>query len=265
MFTRLRVVVGLYSAMFLFSVSAYGQATKPAAPEVAALADPAANALQSYLVAQRAGDLPAIRKIIHLSAADKKEYSEAVLSFQLWSRYFERKAIEKFGKEQGLSIQGHARSYDDQHTLDMKRVRDANVQYNADRSAATIYLRVELNRPENLQIDRFEFLDVYQAIKVGEVWKLDFLKTYKCVDPEQEDTYKSELAAFPRMAKVCSDLSDQIKHGTIKTADELKGIFDDKWSHVYDDPIRHVLKPGDTMPADAKEVKDPKDAKSDPK
>ena len=256
MFTRLRTVVAVFSALaystlMLPSVSAESATTKPAAPEVASLADPAANALQSYLVAQRAGDLAAIRKIIHLSAADKKEYSEAVMNFQLWTRYFERKAIEKFGKEQGLSIQGHARSFDDQCTLDLKRVRDANVQYNAERSAATIYLRVELNRPENLQLDRFEFLDVYQVIKIGETWKLDFLKTYKCLDPEQEDTYKSELAAFPRMAKVCSDLSDQIKRGTVKTAEDLKNAYDDKWSHVYDDPIRHTLKPGETMPADA--------------
>ena len=251
---RLLAALAIFIACNLIASPLHAQATKPAAP--APLTDPAANALQNYLVAQKAGDQAALKKSLEVTKADKKEYVDAVLSFQLWSRYFERRAIEKFGKEAGLAIQGHTRSYDDQYTLDLKRMRDANVQYDVERASATIYLRVELNRPENLQVDRFEFLDVYHMIKTADAgggggWKLDFLKTYKCLDPEQEEVYQSEAAAFPRMARVCSELSEQLKKDQIKNADDLKTIYEEKWSHVYDAPVRHVLKAGETAPADA--------------
>jgi hypothetical protein len=248
MTNRVLAIAALFSASLFFAHPIDAQTTA-AAPDP--LKDPAANALQNYFVAQKVGDQAVLKKTIEVTNPQKNEYADAVLSFQLWSRYFERKAVDKFGKEAGMGIQGHARTYDDQYAVDMKRIRDANVQYSVDRNSATVYLRVELNRPENLQVDRFEFLDVYQMIKAADGWKVDFLKTYKCLDPEQEEVYQSEAAAFPRMARVCSELSEQLKKDQIRNADDLKNIFEEKWSHVYDAPIRHVLKPGETLPADA--------------
>ena len=89
-------------------------------------------------------------------------------------------------------------------------------------------------------------------VKTAGGWKLDFLKTYKVLDPEQEDNYKLEMLAFPRMAGALKAIAEGIVKGTYKTADDAKNEYDTKWAHVYDEPIRRTLKPGETMPADAK-------------
>ncbi|MCL2646785.1 MAG: hypothetical protein FWD61_07235 [Phycisphaerales bacterium] len=225
--------------------------TKPAMQEKPEkLSDPAADALQSYLYAQYTNDQASIKKLIEVTAS-KKSYADTLTSYWLWARYLERRAIEKWGKEDGMRVQGHVRAFDEQYAIDARRIRNAIVQYNAAKTAASVNFGIELNRPEGLQMgDTFNFLDTYEMVKVGGEWKLDFLKTYKRQGTdENEENDKAEMMAYPRMTKVLVDLCDQLKKGQLKTADDMKNIFDEKWSHVYDEPVRTVIKPGEKPPA----------------
>jgi hypothetical protein len=200
------------------------------------LADPQAT-LNTFFEAQKANDLPTLSKLFYVSNPDKKNYANNILTFQLWSRYLERQAIARFGKEEGIRAQGHLRSLDDQSDLDIKRARDAGIEYNAEKNAVHAFLRVERGRPENLQTDRFTFLDEYYLVKTTDGWQIDFLKTYKCLDPEQEETYKAETAAYARMSLNLTRLSKEVKAGQFKTADDLKNVLDQMWAQVYDAPV----------------------------
>jgi len=217
------------------------------------LADPAANALQDYLYAQYANDketAATLKRLTAVTAPAKERYVSSLTNYLLWTRYLERRAIEKWGKEDGMRILGHVRSFDDQYVIDSRRVREANVQYNSSKTTATIHLRIEMNRPENLQMgDTFNFLDSYEMIKVGGEWKLDFIKTYKRLEADDEEDLRAEMLAIPRMTKVLSELCDQLKKGQIKTADEMKNILEDKWNRVYDDPVRTTVRPDEQPPA----------------
>ncbi|MCL2640075.1 MAG: hypothetical protein FWD53_04450 [Phycisphaerales bacterium] len=217
------------------------------------LADPAANALQDYLYAQYANDkdtAATLKRLTAVTDSAKERYVSALTNYLLWMRYLERRAIEKWGKEDGMRILGHVRTFDDQYVIDSRRVREANVQYNSTKTTATIHLRIEMNRPENLQMgDSFNFLDSYEMIKVGGEWKLDFLKTYKKLEADDDEDLRSEMMAIPRMTKVIRELCEQMKASQIKTADEMKNILEDKWSRVYDDPVRTTVRPDEQPPA----------------
>jgi hypothetical protein len=200
------------------------------------LADPQTT-LNTYFEAQKANDLATLSRIIYISRPEKKNYVDNLLTYQLWARYLERQAIARFGKEDGIRVEGHLRSLDDQSDLDIKRAREAGIEYNSDKNTARAFLRVERGRPENLQIDRFTFLDEYHLVKTKAGWQIDFLKTFKCLDPDQEENYKLEATAYPRMSVNVTKLTKQLKAGDFKTADDLKNALEAMWAHVYDSPV----------------------------
>ena len=204
----------------------------------AKLPDPVADALQGYLYAQYTYDHDELQKYIEVTVAGRKRYADALTGYLLWSRCLERRAIEKWGKEEGMRVLSHVRSFDDQYVIDSRRVRDAKILYNNDKTAASVHFSIEINRPDNLQVgDAFNFLDSYEMIKVGDTWKLDFLKTYTRVAEEEDDDFKAEMTAFVRMATVISNLCGQLKKDQLKTADAVKQVLDEKWERVYDEPI----------------------------
>ena len=228
--------VGSGVALLLWVAVAGAQTSAPAPAAVPInLADPQA-ALGTYFLAQKANDLTALNKSTMVSAPEKKNYVDFIVSYQMWARYLERQAIAKFGKEDGLKVQGHLRSLDDQTDLDIKRARDANVEYNTEKTTAKLFLRIERGRPDNLQTDRFQFIDVYYLAKTAAGWQVDFLKTYKCLDPDQEETYRSEMGAFPRMTRNIKKLAEDLKAGRFKTVDDLKNTLEAAWAKVYDEP-----------------------------
>src|SRR5271154_4883555 len=177
------------------------QESQPASREPLAidLATPQ-SALASYLHAQQAIDIAAIDKTIHVSPTYRKDYVECVTTYQLWSHTLERDAVKAFGNAEGIRVEGHARSLDDQITLDLKRLTTANVEYNDDQTAATVFLPIEKDRPAGLQIDRFNFIDVYKLRKTDDGWKIDYVSTYDCDDAGKEQQYKFEFTVFSQMA-----------------------------------------------------------------
>jgi hypothetical protein len=218
-------------------LTAQPKAAQPEKPRVTInLADPQA-ALNTYFEAQKANDLKALLAVMHISKPDMERYVTNVVTYQMWKRYLERQAITKFGKEDGMRVFAHVRSLDDQTDLDIKRAKEAGVEYDSAKTTARLFLRVERGRPDNLQSDRFAFLDAYNLVKTKDGWKIDFLKTFKSEDPEQNELYMSENTAFPRMSVNVRKLSEQLKEGRYKTADDLKNKLDSLWATVYDAPV----------------------------
>jgi len=214
---------------------ALAQESQPAAREPVAidLATPQ-SALASYLCAQQAIDMAAIEKTIQISPTYRRDYVECATTYQLWSLALERAAVKAFGGVDGIRVEGHARSLDDQITLDLERLKTANVEYNDDQTAATIFLPIEKDRPAGLQIDRFNFIDVYKLRKTNDGWKIDYVRTYDCNDASKEQQYKFEQTVFSRMAGAIKKLVERLKKGEFKTADDLKAALDGQWKETYD-------------------------------
>jgi hypothetical protein len=228
------VIVGSLGS--LGSMSAHAQTSRPAASTVAIdLTDPQ-KALASFFAAQKANDRDAINKTVTSTVPDRKQYVEDCITYQMWARYLEHLAIAKFGKEPAIAVQGHVRSLDDQTDLDLKRVKEAGIEYNSDHTDATVHLRVERDRPDELKIDDFQFLDTYYLVKTPAGWQVDYLKTCNRLDPDSDASYKAELGAFPRMARNLKQLCDQLKAGKFATADDLKNRLDTLWTQVYSEP-----------------------------
>ena len=192
--------------------------------------------LASYLKARKGMDYAAIQKCIVCTDSTKKAFVDVLINYNMWSFYLERTAIAKFGPANGLTVLGHLRSVDTQITMDLKRVLEANITYSGNRDSADIYLRVERDRPEGLQAsDQLNFLDHYVMIKQGSDWKVDYIKTYQCDDPEKEDTYKYQTEAYPKISKAMKEISAQIKDGTISNADSAKSILEAKQDNATPD------------------------------
>ena len=121
------------------------------------------------------------------------------------------------------------RPLDEQIALDLERLKNANVEYNEARTQAKMFLAVEKDRPAGLKIDRFNFVDVYCFHKVGEEWKMDFLRTYESSDPSQNQQYRYERRVFPPMATAANELAERLKKGEFTTAEGLKGALSAKW------------------------------------
>ncbi len=195
------------------------------------LKDPQA-ALKTYFLAQQTLDSATIKKVIVISDTTKAGLADVTITYYLWSHYLERQAIAKFGEAEGMTVLSHLRSLDEQLTMDLKRVVLGNVDYSTDRTKATIYLRVERNRPEGLQTDQYTFLDSYHLVKDGSVWKVDYLKTYGLVDPEKEQQYQFNMGIFPKMVVVLKELSTDVRAGKYREASQVKNTLDTKWKII---------------------------------
>jgi len=227
------------------------------------LKDPQA-ALQTYLQAQKAMDFKTIQAMTAVTTASKKQLVETYIKYNLWCVYLERQANLKFGPGEGIKVLAHVRSLDDQLALDLKRVREANIDYSVDRDKATLYLRVERNRPEGVDnlIDRFVYLDKYVFIKEGADWKLDYLKTYRCDEPDKEQQYQFEGGVFPKMVKAMKEMSEDIKAGKYRDADAAHYALESKWKEAYGDN-KGDEKSAEDKPADEQPAGDkPADEKS---
>lgn len=208
------------------------------------LKDPQA-ALKTYLLAQQAMDYKTIKDMTAVSDAAKKPLVDIYINYNLWTLYLERQASVKFGPGEGLKVFSHVRSLDDQLVLDLKRVREPSVDYGVNRETATVYLRVERNRPEELKIDRFSYLDAYHFIKQADGWKLDYLKTYECNDAEKESQYQFEAGVFPKMIKAMKALAEEIKSGKFRDAEMVHSAMDTKWKEAYGEDKVPEDKPAD--------------------
>jgi hypothetical protein len=211
--------------------TALGQETQPDAPD---LATPQ-SALAAYLHARQRIDIAAVNATVDIAPSYRKGYADRVINYQLWMHYLERAAIKAFGKSDALRVAGHIRSLDDQLALDLDRLKNAKLEYSDDRTQATLFLPIEKDRPAGLQIDRFNFLDVYILRKTDAGWKLDYLRTHDSLDPAKQQQYQFEEAVFPLMATAVKELADQLEKGRFKSADDLKAALDEKWKSTYDD------------------------------
>jgi hypothetical protein len=203
------------------------------------LSTPAA-ALDSYFRARRATDIVAINKTLATTEPRKQLYVDVAVNFLMWRHYLERQAVQKFGKEAAIKVEGHARSLDDQFALDARRLTEATVELAKAQGdtpeTAKLFLKVEPGRPEGLQTDRFEFLDIYWLIKTPDGWKVDFLKTYDCLGDDKEPLLKFEAGIFPIMANAFRDLTTKLQQGAFPSANALKSALQEQWNKTYGDP-----------------------------
>ena len=202
-------------------------------------------ALATYFRAQQAMDATTIKNITAVTDATKAKFVTVLINYILWNVYLERTAVAKYGAAEGVKVLGHDRSLDDQLKLDLRRVLEPTIDYNANHDQAKVFLRVERNRPDGLQTDRFTYLDEYAFIKQGADWKLDYLKTYKCEDAEQSQL---ELGVFPPMTKVMKDLAEDIKAGKIRDADVAHNIYQAKLNALNGDDKVPDDKPAEKKP-----------------
>ena len=212
---------------------AMAQDAEPATAPAVDLSTPQA-ALTAYLHAQQKIDVAAIQSLVVVSPSYRQDYANVVINHEAWMHYLERAAIKAFGREAGMGVVGHARPLDEQIDLDLDRLKNANIEYTEGRTEAKIFLAVEKDRPAGLQIDRFDFVDVFCFQKVADGWKLDFLRTYDSSDPAQNQQYRYERRVFPPMATAAKDLAERLKKGEFKTAEALKGSLDEKWKELND-------------------------------
>jgi hypothetical protein len=220
----------LLLALLPLTLAQTAPATRPAV--AIDLTTPAA-ALASYFRAQQALDLDALRKTFDVSDPQQAPYVERLINFRLWRHYLERQAIRRFGKEQGLTVEGHARALDDQLALDLTRLKDAAVEQTpaqgAAPAAAKVFLKVEPDRPAGLQTDRFDFLDTYYLVRTPAGWKVDLLRTFDCVGEDKLPLMKYEAGVFPVVAASLKDLAEGLAKGDYPTAAALKTAYDDRW------------------------------------
>jgi hypothetical protein len=214
------------------------------------LKDPQA-ALKTYLLAQQAMDAKIIKDMTAVTTAAKKPLVDIYINYNLWVLYLERQANLKFGPAEGLKVFSHVRTLDDQLALDLKRVREPSVDYSVNRDTATVYLRVERNRPDGLKTDRFAYLDAYYFIKQGDQWKLDYLKTYECNDADKETQYAFEAGVFPKMITAMKQLAEDVKAGKFRDAEVLHSTLDTKWKEAYGED-KGDEKPATDKPAEEK-------------
>lgn len=190
-------------------------------------------ALAAYIDAQRAVNAAAVNDLVTITDVQKQPYVDLVLNWMLWSHYLERAAVRKFGPDEGRTVLGNQRTAEEHFTLDAQRLKDATVEYSPDRTTATVFLKVEPHRPEGLQTDRFSFLDRYVLLKTRDGWRIDFLNTYDCADPQKESLYRFEAGVFPRVATAMKELSDQLAAGEITSAAQLKTLLDARIEASY--------------------------------
>ncbi|HUO09135.1 MAG TPA: hypothetical protein VM008_12585 [Phycisphaerae bacterium] len=219
------IVAGLGSA-------AIGQETQSATAPAIDLSTPQA-ALEAVLHAEQKIDAAGLGKLLVVTPSYRQGYVDRVVNYQMWMHYLERESIKAFGREAGLTVEGHVRSLDEQIALDEGRVKNANVEYNADKTEAALYLPIEGDRPAGLQTDRFNFVDVYRFKKMDDGWKLDFLRTYDSGDPRQNQQYSFEEQVFPQMAAAVKELAARLKKGEFRSAAEVKRALDAKWDALY--------------------------------
>jgi hypothetical protein len=190
-------------------------------------------ALAAYLAAQHATDAATLDDLLVVTDPGKQQYVQIVTNWMLWSRYLERAAVQKFGHDEGMSVFGNLRTAEDQFAIDQKRLPQATVEYAPDRRSATLFLKVEPNRPAGLQTDRFSFLDRYMLLETPDGWRVDFLKTYDCADPEKDELYRFEARVFPLLATAMKDLADKLAAGDFSSAAQLKAALDARTDASY--------------------------------
>ncbi len=227
---RAAITTGILLALLRCTIA---QEAEPETAPTVDLSTPQA-ALTAYLHAREKIDVAAIQSFVVVSPSYRQDYANVAINYEAWMHYLERAAIKSFGRDAGMGIEGHARPLDEQITLDLDRLKNANVEYNDSRTEAKIFLPVEKDRPAGLQIDRFNFVDLYCFQKMADGWKLDFLRTYDSSDPAQNQQYRYERRVFPPMATAAKDLAERLKKGEFKTAEALKGALDEKWKELND-------------------------------
>jgi hypothetical protein len=208
-----------------------------AKPKTDLVLDTPENALKSYTTAWQNVDFAGIMASIKITDASKKDIVERYVTYMMWCDSLERACIAKFGEDDGLKVLGHARSLAKQYELDIKkRIVAANVEYEPnDRTQARIFLKVEKDRPEGLQTDKLTFRDEYRMAKEAGVWKVDFLKTYELDDPDPdrvEEVKYYAYKAYPILNKRLKELTEDVKSGKIKLADDVKTEIENAWQKV---------------------------------
>lgn len=219
--------------------AAVGADTKPKAPETKPkteiVLDTPENALRTYITAWQNTDYAGIIASVKITDEKKKPVVESYVTYMMWSDALERACVAKFGEDEGMKALGHVRTFVKQYELDLNtRLRRANVEYaDHDRGTARIFLREERDRPKGLQVDKLSFRDDYSVVKDGSQWKIDFLKTYELSDPEREDEINyNAYQAYPPITKHLKELTEQVKAGKMKLADDVKTAIENMWAKV---------------------------------
>jgi hypothetical protein len=189
--------------------------------------------LAAYIDAQRSVNAAEVKELIAVTDSVKQPYVDLVLNWMLWSHYLERAAVRKFGVDEGRTVLGNQRTAEEHFDLDARRLKDATVEYSPDRTTATLFMKVEPDRPAGLQTDRFSFLDRYVLIKAADGWRIDFLQTYDCADPQKEPLYHFEAGVYPLIATAMKELSEKLAAGEITSAAELKKELDARTEASY--------------------------------
>ncbi len=190
-------------------------------------------AMEAYFQAWRAISVADVNDATVVSDPKMRQYADIVLNWMAWTRYLERAAVKKFGRDAALGITGRLRTADEQLDLDQKRLPAASIDYAPDHASATLFLRVEPGRPDGLQVDRFSFLDRYFLVHSPDGWRVDFLKTYDCQDPDKDALYRFEARMYPLLATALKELSDKLAAGDFATPAALKAELDARTEASY--------------------------------
>jgi len=208
-----------------------GQATTRSAPAGEALAldfsDPT-KAFESYLKAQKKFDFKALKECVWIGPPEQAARVDIFLTYNLWQNYLERAAVAKYGVEQGMTVLGHLRTYEQQIDVDLKRLPLANVDPepgNADR--ATLFLK-----PEKNPIPDYKTEDTFYFRRVGGLWKLDYVRTYDLANAERAEELKNQEILYPRIAKAFKKLSEEVKANKYRKAEDVKGAVAQAWDNA---------------------------------
>ena len=206
-------------------------------PKIDIVQDTPENGLKSYITAWQAVDYPGIQACIKVTDSTKKDIVERYISYMMWYDMLERACVAKFGEDEGMKVHDHVRTLAKQYELDIKkRCAAANVEFDpGDRTLARIFLKVEKDRPDDLTTDKLTFRDDYRMIKEAGAWKVDFLKTYGLDDPDPAAVDEVKYYAYkvyPVITKKLKELTDDVKSGKIKLADDVKTALKNEWEKL---------------------------------
>lgn len=226
----------LVVALLALGASALAQTSQPK-PKAEIDQSTPQKALSTYLAACNALDFNSIKTTITGGEANKlSNIAHPIIIYHMWQLRVERQAIEKFGEENGITVFGHLRSLDKQFAIDQKRMRDALLDYKNDqRTRAVVFMKREKDRPENLQVDKFRFRDDFTLVKSGDKWFVDYFATYELNNPEKESETLWLGTVHNKMAAELKKISEQLKAGVFKSADDVKLAVEAAEKAAYDE------------------------------